>query len=121
MLLLPLLLLPAAFLGHGESLPPGGISPAIAVQFPAPGVDTLDVQAGEDLPLSGRAGLDELTFGPLEFDPPAPQTYEIAGVTVLHLHDPLLPLVDVQVQLTGGPGNFPRERLAAVSAFPFLL
>ena len=119
--LLPLLLLPAAFLGHSESLPPGGVAPAVAVQFPAPGADTLDVQAGEDLPLSGRAGLDELNFGPLEFDPPAPRAYEIAGVTVLHLHDPLLPLVDVQVQLRGGPGNFPRARLAAVSAFPFLL
>lgn len=120
--LLPLVLLPAVFLGREGSPPPAGTAtPAYPVQFPPPGTDTLDVQTGEELSLPGRAALEELTFGPLEFDPPAAEAHEIAGVTVLHLHDPLLPLVDVQVQLAGGPGNFPRERLAAASAFPFVL
>lgn len=120
--LLPLLLLPAAFLGReGSPLPTGNVTPAYPFQSLAPGADTLDAPAGEDLPLSGREGLEALTFESLEFDPPVPEAHEIAGVTVLHLHDPLLPLVDVQVQLAGGPGNFPRERLAAVSAFPFVL
>ena len=120
--LLPLLFLPAALLGReGSPVPIGNVTPAYPVQSPAPVADTLDAPAGEDLALSGRAGLDALTFGSFEFDPPVPESHEIAGVTVLHLHDPLLPLVDVQVQLAGGPGNFPRERLAAVSAFPFIL
>ena len=49
------------------------------------------------------------------------QEYEVEGVPIFHLHDPTLPLVDVQLQLVGGSSHFPRTQLAAVSAFPFVL
>ncbi len=113
-----LLLLAVLWPGQGSSLGAGGRPPG---QVRQARTDTLDAARHEELTLRGRSAVEALEFGPLPFDPPAPEAHEIAGVTVLHLNDPLLPLVDVQVQLIGGPGNFPREAFAAVSAFPFVL
>lgn len=121
--LLPLLLL-VSLVGPGGGSALGadgrfGASPS--GQLPEALTDTVDTANGEGSTLTGRAAVEALEFGPLEFDPPAPEAYAIEGVTVLHLNDPLLPLIDVQVQLIGGPGNFPRDKFAGVSAFPFVL
>ncbi len=75
----------------------------------------------DDVALEGRAAIEGLDFPPLVFEPPEVQEHEVGGVAVFHLFDPTLPLVDVQLQILGGSSHFPRDRLAAVSAFPFVL
>ena len=117
-----LLLLSVLGPGEGAALGPGGRFDAPPPgQLPDARTEPLDAARGDGSTLAGRSAVEALEFGPLSFDPPAADAHEIEGVTVLHLSDPLLPLVDVQVQLIGGPGNFPREAFAAVSAFPFVL
>jgi predicted Zn-dependent peptidase len=69
----------------------------------------------------GRAAVEALEFPPLVFEPPVVDERDVAGVPVFHLYDPTLPLVDVQIQIQGGIGHFPREELGSLSAFPTLL
>lgn len=75
----------------------------------------------DTLPPVGRAGLESLTYPPLVFDPPEASEYRVHGVTVFHFHDPALPLVDVFVQVKGGPSHLSRERVMAATALPGLL
>jgi zinc protease len=79
---------------------------------PAASPDTSDLRP------VGRAAVDALTYPPLVFDPPAATEHEVLGVPVYHLHDPALPLVDVYVQLQGGPSHFPRDELALLTGLP---
>jgi zinc protease len=72
-------------------------------------------------PPVGREAVEALTYPPLEFESPHALERDIAGVTVFHLHDPALPLVDVFVQLRGGISHFPREDGPAVSALTTIL
>lgn len=70
----------------------------------------------------GREALEELNFPPLRFDPPEPEEHRLeSGVTVFHLHDPTLPLVNVYARFEGGYAHFGRDYYAAGSALPFLL
>jgi predicted Zn-dependent peptidase len=69
----------------------------------------------------GRAGVERLQVPPLTFEPPRASKHEVAGVTVFHLHDPTLPLVDFMVQIRGGTGHFPREKMASVSGMATFL
>ncbi len=77
--------------------------------------------APDTVPVIGREAVEALTFSALVFDPPEADEYEVMGVPVVHLDDPTLPLVDLFVQLRGGPAHLPRERLAAATALPSLL
>ena len=65
--------------------------------------------------------MESLEFPPLAFDPPEADEYEVEGVSVFHLHDPTLPLADVQLRIVGGVSHFSREELAVVSALPSIL
>jgi len=65
----------------------------------------------------GREAIEALRFAPLVFEPPQVSEYEVLGVPVYHLYDPVYPLVDIFVQMRGGSGNFTREQLGPVSGF----
>jgi predicted Zn-dependent peptidase len=69
----------------------------------------------------GRAAVEALDFPPLVFEPPIVEELEVSGVPVYHLYDPTLPLVDVQIQVQGGIGHFPRDELGPLSALAPLL
>ena len=70
---------------------------------------------------TGRGLLDSIEFGPLDFEPPIPERYEISGVRVLWLEDRALPLVNVFARFRGGYGVFPREWYAPAMGLPALL
>jgi predicted Zn-dependent peptidase len=70
---------------------------------------------------TGRALIDALEFGPLDFEPPTPERYEISGVRVLLLQDRALPLVNVFARFRGGYGVFSREWYAPAVGLPALL
>ena len=70
---------------------------------------------------TGRELLDALEFGPLDFEPPTPERYEISGVRVLLIEDRTLPLVNVFARFRGGYGVFPREWYAPAMGLPALL
>lgn len=70
---------------------------------------------------TGRARVEALEFGPLEFEPPMPDMHEVAGVRVLLLEDHSLPLVSVFARFRGGYGVFPREWYAPAMGLPSLL
>ena len=69
----------------------------------------------------GRDAVAALRFGPVSFEPPEPERYEVAGVPVLLLRDPAVPLVNVFARFKGGYGLFEREYYAAATALPALL
>ncbi len=69
----------------------------------------------------GRAAIDALTYPPLRFTPPVPETHEVAGVKVLFLEDHALPLVDVMARFRGGWARFGRDTYGAGMALPELL
>ena len=108
------LLLLALVLGHGPQPVSGVFTPETRVAVTSQ--DTLAAPA-----IVGRDAIESLEFPPLEFDPPEVDEHEIGGVTVFHLYAPTLPLVDVQLRLSGGTSHFSRRELAVVSAFPFVL
>ena len=108
------LLLLALVLGHGPQPVSGVFTPETRVAVTSQ--DTLAAPA-----IVGRDAIESLEFPPFEFDPPEVDEHEIGGVTVFHLYDPTLPLVDVQLRLSGGTSHFSRRELAVVSAFPFVL
>ncbi len=62
-----------------------------------------------------------LTFPELTFHPPEAEEHQVAGVTVYHLHDPSIPLVDFFLQLRGGVSHFPRSEQVRIGALPSLL
>ena len=70
---------------------------------------------------TGRARIEALAFGPLEFEPPTPDKHEVSGVRVLLLEDRSLPLVSVFARFRGGYGLFPREWYAPAMGLPALL
>ena len=61
---------------------------------------------------------EKIVFPELEFEPPAVEEHELAGVTVLVLEDHSLPLATIYVRLKGGYGLFSRDLYAAASALP---
>jgi zinc protease len=68
-------------------------------------------------PPVGAHVIEQLRFPPLEFEPPEPDRFELAnGVTVFHLHDAALPIVEVFMDLKGGYIYFGREQYGAASA-----
>jgi zinc protease len=69
----------------------------------------------------GRERVESLDFPPLRFDPPEPTLHEVGGVSVLHLEDSTLPIVDVILRFKGGYERFPRESYAAATALPALI
>lgn len=77
--------------------------------------------AAQDVPPTGRAAVEALSFEELRFHPPEPEVREVEGVRVFHLHDPTLALVDVLARFEGGYGRFGRESYAAGTALPSLL
>ncbi len=93
------------------------LASVVAVQVP---VGAAPAGEPETTPPVGRAAVEALTFPPLVLDPPEADEHDVLGVPVFHLHDPTLPLVDLNVQLRGGPGHFPREDLAVTTALPTL-
>ena len=64
---------------------------------------------------------EKIVFPELEFEPPAVEEHELAGVTVLVLEDHSLPLATIYVRLKGGYGLFSRDLYAAASALPSLI
>ena len=66
----------------------------------------------------GRAALDGLDYPTIDFRPPIPDEYDVAGVPVLLLEDHALPLVSVYARFKGGYGLFGRESYAAGTALP---
>jgi len=99
----PLALAAAAFLQVGTTVP---------------GASSTGADPGAPV---GRLAVEALEFPPLVFEPPVVEEREVSGVPVFHLYDPTLPLVDVQIQIQGGIGHFPREELGRLSALPPLL
>ena len=95
-----------------------GSEPLVA---PAAAYPAWSPPAADTLPPVGRPGLETLEFPPLVFDPPDADEHQVLGVTIFHFHDPALPLVDLFVQVRGGPSHLPRERMAAATALPGLL
>jgi len=87
--------------------------PLIAIAFVA--CPPLALQA--QLPI-GRAALDGLDYPTIDFRPPIPDEYDVAGVPVLLLEDHALPLVSVYARFKGGYGLFGRESYAAGTALP---
>lgn len=73
------------------------------------------------MPPIGREAVESLEFPELQFDPPQAELHRVQGVDVLHLHDPILPLVDVHVRFRGGYSHFSRRYYAAATALPILL
>lgn len=70
----------------------------------------------------GRAVIDTLSFPPLRFSPMAPSRFELSnGVTVFHMHDPSLPLVDVFADFKGGYAYLDRSLYGAASSMGTLL
>jgi zinc protease len=72
---------------------------------------------GDTLRPVGREAVERLTFPPLVLDPPSASEHQVLGVTVYHLHDPALPLVDLFVQMRGGSAHFPRDQLGPLTGF----
>lgn len=72
-------------------------------------------------PVPGREAAESLEFPELRFTPPEASEHRVAGVTVFHLHDPTLPLVDFFLRVTGGFGHYGRDEYAAFTALPSLL
>jgi len=72
-------------------------------------------------PPVGREAVEALVHPPLLFDPPRADEYEILGIPVFHLYDPILPLVDFQLVIRGGSGHLPRSDFAPSTALPFQL
>ncbi len=87
--------------------------PLIAIAFVACPLLALQAQ----LPI-GRAALDGLDYPTIDFRPPIPDDYDVAGVPVLLLEDHALPLVSVYARFKGGYGLFGRESYAAGTALP---
>ena len=87
--------------------------PLIAIAFAACPLLALQAQ----LPI-GRAALDGLDYPTIDFRPPIPDEYDVAGVPVLLLEDHALPLVSVYARFKGGYGLFGRESYAAGTALP---
>ena len=87
--------------------------PLIAIAFVACPLLALQAQ----LPI-GRAALDGLDYPTIDFRPPIPDEYDVAGVPVLLLEDHALPLVSVYARFKGGYGLFGRESYAAGTALP---
>ncbi|HAC06225.1 MAG TPA: hypothetical protein DC060_19655 [Gemmatimonadetes bacterium] len=87
--------------------------PLIAIAFAACPLLALQAQ----LPI-GRAALDGLDYPTIDFRPPIPDEYNVAGVPVLLLEDHALPLVSVYARFKGGYGLFGRESYAAGTALP---
>ncbi len=87
--------------------------PLIAIAFAACPLLALQAQ----LPI-GRAALDGLDYPTIDFRPPIPDEYDVAGVPVLLLEDHTLPLVSVYARFKGGYGLFGRESYAAGTALP---
>lgn len=108
----------AAAPGDEDVRPAPTPTPAAIENEVAPEEDTTPESPTPDtLRPVGRAGVENLTFPPLELDPPSASEHEILGVPVYHLHDPDLPLVDVFVQMRGGSAHFPRSRLGPLTGF----
>lgn len=105
---------------HGRT-PPLDRAPADTLPDLPP---ALPVPPPHDRPVPrpiGRDAVEALSFP--ELTPEVPQASErhILDVPVYHLHDPALPLVDVFIQLRGGPNHFPREDLAPLLGFSSFL
>ena len=105
---------------HGQA--PGGGEHPLGGERSIPLATSLNVAHGshvgamaDTLRPVGRAGVERLQVAPLTFEPPRASRHEVDGVTVFHLYDPTLPLVDLMVQIRGGTGHFPREKMASVS------
>ena len=68
-------------------------------------------------PPVGLERAQRLRFPSLRFDPPEPERFELSnGATVIFLHDPALPLVDLFITLKGGYVYEGREYYAASGA-----
>ena len=68
-------------------------------------------------PPIGRAAAEEAVFPPVRFDPPRAEHFTLSnGVTVFHLEDRSLPLVDIFADFKGGSVYFGREDFAAARA-----
>ena len=94
------------------------VAALLQVGAPTPGAPAT---GGDQYLPVGRAAVEALEFPPLVFEPPVVDEHEVSGVLVFHLYDATVPLVDVQVQIQGGIGHFPRSALGPLSALPTLL
>lgn len=68
-----------------------------------------------------RGAVQALRYPPLRFQPPEPRLHHVAGVPVLFLEDPAVPLVTVLARFEGGFAHFPRSLYASGTALPALL
>ena len=99
---------------------PLGLAVAALLQVGAPTPAAPTTGGSQDLPV-GRLAVEALEFPPLVFEPPVVDEHEVSGVLVFHLYDATVPLVDVQIQIQGGIGHFPRDALGPLSALPNML
>lgn len=68
-------------------------------------------------PPVGLEVVERLEFAPLEFEPPSPDRFELSnGVTVFHLRDATLPVVNLFITFKGGYSYFDREQFGAATA-----
>ena len=80
-----------------------------AVAAPA----SLRAQTPDGPASEGARALEAIPVPPLDFNPPEAELREVAGVPVLYLRDPALPLVSLFASFEGGYAHFERDRYAA--------
>ncbi|UCC27115.1 MAG: insulinase family protein [Gemmatimonadales bacterium] len=89
---------------------------ALLVLLAAPGWQEAAAQT------RGRDAVASIRVRPLRFDAPEPREERLSnGVTVFHLEDHSLPLVNVYARFSGGYARFPREYYAPGTALPVVL
>ena len=103
---------------HG---PDGEVTPAHASPQLPPARTISPPQDRPDPRPLGRDAVEALSFPELTLDVPQASEHHVLDVPVYHLYDPSLPLVDVFIQLRGGPNHFPREDLAPLLGFSSFL
>jgi len=91
----------------------------IVTWFAVTGATTTAAQV--TTPPTGRARVDAIVYEPLDFEQPEVDHHDVAGVSVLTLEDPALPMVTVQAYIRGGYGLFDRSYYAAAMGLPALL
>lgn len=68
-----------------------------------------------------RESIDGFSAIPIEFEQPEVERWDVLGVPVFALPDPVLPLLTLHAYLRGGYGRFEREEYAAAQGLPALL
>lgn len=78
-------------------------------------------RSGDGAVVQGRAVVEALEFGSLEFEQPVVDERTVEGVDVLLLTERMLPLVTVHAYFRGGYGLFDRSHYAAAMGLPAML